>query len=191
MTVKLKAPPKNKKLKATVPVASKKASKVAHSAVTLSPEQQAIQNKLGKIIQRLLKTGMEQGVVTIEQMKKQIKGDLDNAENVEKVIKALAKEKIQVMSEKAVEADNKKERDMDIGEDAPAEETEKGRMDDPVRTYLRQMGQIPLLKRDEEIALAKRIEAREQDLARAIFQCKGARFEVLELAKKIAEGTDQ
>ena len=194
MTVKLKAPPKSKKskvLKSTSPASSKKPSKAARAAVTLSPAELAIQNKLVKIIQRLTKTGMEQGVVTIEQMKKQIKGDLDNAENVEKVIKALAKEKIQVLSEKVVEADNKKERDIDIGEDAPAEETEKGRMDDPVRTYLRQMGQIPLLKRDEEIALAKRIEAREQDLARAIFQCKGSRFEVLELAKKIAEGTVQ
>lgn len=192
MTVKLKAAPKKQKIKAATPVVpAKKAGKPVRPVSTLSPAAQAVENKLAKIIQRLLKTGMEQGVVTIEQMKKQIKGDLDNAVNVEKVIKALAKEKIQVLSGKVVEADNKKERDIDIGEDAPAEETEKGRMDDPVRTYLRQMGQIPLLKRDEEIALAKRIEAREQDLARAIFQCKGARFEVLELAKKIAEGTVQ
>ncbi len=188
MTAKLKAPPKKKAEKAPVKAASKKAVK---AVVAVSPAQQAIDAKILKIIQRLIKTGMEQGVVTIEQMKKQVKGDLDNPDNVERVIKALAKENIQVLSEKVVEADNRKERDVELEEEGAADEAEKVRMDDPVRTYLRQMGQIPLLKRDEEIALAKRIEDREQDLARAIFQCKGARYEVLELAKKISEGTVQ
>lgn len=81
--------------------------------------------------------------------------------------------------------------------DAPSEEEESGnsgggieeygrsRMDDPVRMYLRQMGQIPLLTRQEEIAIAKKIEDCEAELKKAVYETKAARFEVLELARKI------
>ena len=41
------------------------------------------------------------------------------------------------------------------------------RIDDPVRMYLTQMGEIPLLKRDEEISLAKKIESHPQDASAA------------------------
>jgi len=65
------------------------------------------------------------------------------------------------------------------------EEYGRSRMDDPVRMYLRQMGQIPLLRRQEEIAIAKKIEDCETDVQKAVYETKAARFEVLELARKI------
>jgi RNA polymerase primary sigma factor len=68
------------------------------------------------------------------------------------------------------------------------EEYDRVRMDDPVRMYLRQMGQIALLTREQEIALAKRIEDSEEDLKRAVYATKAIRHEVLELAQKIVAG---
>ncbi len=65
------------------------------------------------------------------------------------------------------------------------EEYGRSRMDDPVRMYLRQMGQIPLLTRQEEIAIAKKIEDCESELKRAVYEAKASRYEVLELARKI------
>jgi len=65
------------------------------------------------------------------------------------------------------------------------EEFGRSRMDDPVRMYLRQMGQIPLLTRQEEIAIAKKIEDCEDELKRAVYGTRASRFEMLELARKI------
>ncbi len=59
------------------------------------------------------------------------------------------------------------------------------KMDDPVRTYLRQMGQIPLLTREEEVSIAKEIEAAESKLCMAVYQLKASRNEVLTIANQI------
>ena len=45
-----------------------------------------------------------------------------------------------------------------------ARNTDGDLLDDPVRMYLRQMGQVPLLSREEEVAISKRIEAAEFDV---------------------------
>ena len=62
------------------------------------------------------------------------------------------------------------------------------RMDDPVRMYLRQMGQIPLVPREEEIRLAKEIEGAENRFRQTVFDCPRAKKEILNVANKIIKG---
>jgi len=156
----------------------------------------------GEIVQKLLVLGKKQGFVTIEQMKKLLPPDMDNPEKVEEIIGALNEKGIEVTSgspgdptksasEVIQDVEVKKGKDSEIEEDAAVEEYERGRIDDPVRTYLRQMGQISLLTREQEIEISKKIEACEHELKRVVYQTKAARFEVLELAKKILEGQVQ
>ncbi len=59
------------------------------------------------------------------------------------------------------------EADLDLNLDKELEEAQTKRIDDPVRMYLTQMGEIPLLTREQEIFLAKRIE-----IFRKIFRSK-------------------
>jgi len=59
------------------------------------------------------------------------------------------------------------EEDLDLNLDKEIAEAASKRIDDPVRMYLTQMGEIPLLTREQEIALAKRIE-----IFRKIFRSK-------------------
>ena len=58
-------------------------------------------------------------------------------------------------------------------------------IEDPVRMYLRQMGQISLLTREEELALAIEIESAELTLRKAVLSCPSSRYYVLKVANQI------
>ena len=80
------------------------------------------------------------------------------------------------------------------GADAAAEKNEAGRLDsldDPVRMYLRQMGQVPLLTREQEIQISKRIEKAETGLQECLQNVGFVAQSYLDLAKNLAEGTER
>lgn len=69
------------------------------------------------------------------------------------------------------------------------EETGGGRMiDDPVRMYLSQMGEIPLLTRQEEIDLAKKIEFTRKRFRRALLECHYVTAEAYDVLLKVQSG---
>ena len=76
------------------------------------------------------------------------------------------------------------------------EEDDKARLDildDPVRMYLKQMGQVPLLTREQEVEISKRIEDAENEFKKIIYSLGFAGKEHIALAEKLglrsAEGT--
>ena len=148
-------------------------------------------------IQKLLILGKKKGYVTYDQIKECLPPDATPSEKMEEVISMLAEKNIIISGSKIEDQDKEiieEVKDIDLKKDREEEEEDsssaieeygRSRMDDPVRMYLRQMGQIPLLTREEEITIAKRIEDSEDDLKRAVYETKAARHEVLELARKI------
>ncbi|MBI3876906.1 MAG: RNA polymerase sigma factor RpoD [Verrucomicrobia bacterium] len=70
----------------------------------------------------------------------------------------------------------------------PEEEEDKSRLDildDPVRMYLKQMGQVPLLTREQEVEISKRIEDAENEVKRIIYSFGFAGKEHIALAEKL------
>src|SRR5207244_5911128 len=65
------------------------------------------------------------------------------------------------------------------------EEGDGRRIDDPVRMYLTQMGSIPLLSRNEEIQLAKKIEVTRKRFRRKVLECDYALSNVVETLKRV------
>jgi len=61
-------------------------------------------------------------------------------------------------------------------------------IDDPVRMYLTQMGEIPLLTREKEIALAQKIEVTRRRFRRKVLECDYALRNVFETLKRVHEG---
>src|SRR5689334_25099092 len=62
------------------------------------------------------------------------------------------------------------------------------RYDDPVRMYLREMGRVPLLTREGEVEIARRIEAGERQVVSALFRAEPSLREIRVLMKKLKEG---
>src|SRR5205085_9256118 len=70
----------------------------------------------------------------------------------------------------------------------PEEEEDKSRLDildDPVRMYLKQMGQVALLTREQEVEISKRIEEAENELKRIIYSFGFSGKEHIALAEKL------
>src|SRR5262249_38013410 len=68
------------------------------------------------------------------------------------------------------------------------DEEESRRIDDPVRMYLTQMGEIPLLKREQEIALAKKIEVTRKRFRRKVLECDGCLNQVVDTLRRVDAG---
>src|SRR5881392_3302237 len=75
-------------------------------------------------------------------------------------------------------------------EPEPEEAAERapGETADPVRMYLQEMGGVPLLTREEEVAIAKEIEAGERDVREGVFSLDLALTYVLNLAERLRHG---
>jgi len=119
---------------------------------------------LNQKIKHLVQKGKEKGYLTYEEMNDMLPDDADvSPEKIDDILMMLDElgidliDEIDVESRDVIDAEEGEpflEVDLEFGEVPTI--TEK--IDDPVRMYLTQMGEIPLLTRDEEIMLAKKIE---------------------------------
>jgi RNA polymerase primary sigma factor len=75
-------------------------------------------------------------------------------------------------------------------EEAEEEEVEVGvgKTDDPVRLYLKEMGTVPLLSKEGEVAIAKRIEEGKRDAAHILYNLPFSLQDVRELGDKLRKG---
>ena len=123
-------------------------------------EQETIlESKEGPLqLKRLLKIGKERGYVTYEELNETLPQDKLSSEQIEDAMTLISEMGINIVeSEEEVEEPVLQEESEEESSDAVVESV--GRTDDPVRMYLREMGNVELLSREGEIELAKRIEA--------------------------------
>jgi len=97
-------------------------------------------------------------------------------------------EEIPVEGEQDEDIPLKQEEDELLEHELVGEEDHR-RIDDPIRMYLTQMGQIPLLTRKEEIDLARKIEITRMAFRRKLLQCDYCARNAVELLQQVYEGT--
>ncbi len=144
-------------------------------------------NRINKDIQKLIAIGKEKGRLTYDEVNELLPDDMVSSEEIDEVLMMLGDENIQIVESP---------KDKEIEKSASYEEAEKPEeeveqlprqpgLEDPVKMYLKQMGQIPLLSREDEIDLAQKIEQAELRLREAVLRCKISKYYVLDLVNKI------
>ncbi len=87
------------------------------------------------------------------------------------------------------EGEAEEELESDAGlEDLVGADDSESWSDDPVRMYLTQMGQIPLLTRQQEIALAKQIEVTRARFRRRVVECDYVMQQIVRTLRRVYEG---
>jgi RNA polymerase primary sigma factor len=111
-------------------------------------------------VRQLIAVGKEKGYLLYDEVNEMLPSEITSAEDLDDLFNAFGSAGIEVVdSDKAYRAE--KDFDRDGSEDGPELDLTPGALDktnDPVRMYLREMGTVPLLTREGEVAIAKRIE---------------------------------
>ena len=127
-------------------------------------------------LKELIAKGKDQGYLTFAEVNDHLPDDLSDAVQIEEIIAKINDMGIEV-HEKAPDADDLLSAEENTVDELAAEEaaaalaaveTEAGRTTDPVRMYMREMGNVDLLTREGEIAIAKRIEEGIRDVLAAL-----------------------
>jgi len=155
--------------------------------------------ELKQDVEKLITLGKSKGFLTYDEVNEVLSDDVGSSSDIDEVFDILEDKEIKVVeSENAPEessGDDAREQEiLRLREEQAKEEnvnvySEKFiPLDDPVKMYLKQMGSIPLLSRENEINLAKRIEEAENRFAESLFKITFARKEAITIINEVLKG---
>jgi RNA polymerase primary sigma factor len=143
-------------------------------------------------IRELIKLAKEQGYLTFDDLNEALPEGITDADDLDLILTRLRRMEVDIIEPS--EVDRYKDGKKDAEDDEEEEEKTEVRfdtLDDPVRMYLKQMGQVPLLTREQEVEISKRIEEAE-DMVRKHLNRLGFTVRAhLDLAGKLLEGKER
>ena len=142
-------------------------------------------------VQQLIDLGKEKGFLTYDEVNDTLPANMVSSEQLEDVMTMFGEMDIEVVDSES-KASNLKDDDDDSDSDESEVELEAGalgRTSDPVRMYLREMGQVALLTREGEVEIAKRIEEGEAQVTKVVMRTPIAFREVLVLLERLEKAS--
>jgi RNA polymerase primary sigma factor len=140
-------------------------------------------------MEELVATAKEQGFITYEEINEVLPMTFDTPEQIDQVLIFLAGMDIQVLNQAEVE--RQKEKKKEAKELEGIAKRAEGTPDDPVRMYLKEMGSVPLLTREEEVEISKRIEKAQIQIERIILRFRFSAKEAISIAAYLINGKDR
>ncbi len=146
-------------------------------------------DSLGSGIKKMIAKGRERGYVTYDDLNGALPPDQVSSEQIEDTMAQLSEQGINVVENEDSEEASPPAEVAEAGTPAGnVDESDMGRTDDPVRMYLREMGNVELLSREGEIAIAKRIEAGREMMIGGICESPLAIRAIIDWHDALAEG---
>ena len=143
-------------------------------------------------IKKLIDVGKEKGYLTYNEVNDLIPHDVHSPEDLDDLLTTIGTQGIDVLEgpAKMPSAGLDKAEDMEVGEDVELDLTPGAleKTNDPVRMYLREMGTVPLLTREGEVEIAKRIERGQNRVLKALSRSPIVIREILALGDDLRRG---
>ncbi len=148
----------------------------------------AIDDKFEDDISSLIDAGKEKGYLTFNDVNDMLPEDMHNADDLDDLITTIGTQGIDLLDGPKFGGD--KDFDLEDGEDVELDLT-PGAMEktnDPVRMYLREMGTVPLLTREGEVEIARRIERGQMRVMKSLSRSPVVIREIVALGEDLKRG---
>jgi len=133
-----------------------------------------------------MEAGKEKGYLLYDELNDLLPDELVGGDELDDLLASLDRAGVEILEEPKLDFDKKAEIEEYPEFDFVQEISDK--TNDPVRMYLREMGTVPLLTRDGEIEIAKRMERGQRSVLKALSRCPLVIRETLQLAGEIQRG---
>lgn len=140
-------------------------------------------------IDELSALAKEQGFITYEEINEILPMNFDSPELIDQILIYLSGLDIQILNQAEVE--KQKERKKEVKELEGLPRRSEGSPDDPVRMYLKEMGSVPLLSREEEVEISKRIEKAQMQIEKIIMRFRYSTREAISIINYLITNKDR
>lgn len=140
-------------------------------------------------IEELVAVAKEQGYLTYEEINEILPMSFDSPELIDQVLIYLSGMDIQILNQ--FEVERQKERKKEAKELETVVKRSEGSSEDPVRMYLKEMGSVPLLTREEEVEISKRIEKAQIQVERIIMRFRYSTKEAISIGQALISGKER
>lgn len=147
------------------------------------------EEEVQKKLEELVSLAKDQGFITYEEINEILPMSFDSPEQIDQVLIFLAGMDVQVLNQADVE--KQKERRKEAKELEGLAKRTDGTSDDPVRMYLKEMGTVPLLTREDEVEISKRIEKAQVQIERIILRFRYSTKEAISIAQYLINGKER
>lgn len=140
-------------------------------------------------IEELVAIAKDQGFLTYEEINEVLPMTFDSPEQIDQVLIFLSGMDIQILNQAEVE--RQKERKKEAKEMEGLPKRSEGSSDDPVRMYLKEMGSVPLLTREEEVEISKRIEKAQIQVEKIIMRFRYSAHETIAICHYLVSNKER
>ena len=136
-------------------------------------------------IQQLIDMGKERGFLTYDEVNDMLPANMVSSEQLEDVMSMFGEMDIEIVESESKASTSKDDESEGDEREVELEAGTLGRTSDPVRMYLREMGQVALLTREGEVEIAKRIEEGEAQVTKVVMRTPIAAHGVMQLLMRL------